>query len=108
MVYFHTKNSDLGNFFEGPGMENVGIIILLPLEYFTAIWYNLWQIGIFPPVLVCLGPGKIWQPCNGPINIRYVQLAISCFPPQFIVCMPTARYHPIFQRRRFAARVARY
>jgi hypothetical protein len=40
------------------------------LEYFTAIWYNLWLFG-----MVCgdleyfshfgmLGPRKIWQPCK--------------------------------------------
>jgi hypothetical protein len=30
---------------EGLGMENV--IFYDHLEYFTAIWYNLWSFGIF-------------------------------------------------------------
>jgi hypothetical protein len=39
------------------------------LEYFTAIWYNLWPFGIVCSHLVyfsrfgMLGPRKIWQPC---------------------------------------------
>jgi hypothetical protein len=35
-------------------MENV-VIVYDHLEYFMAIWYNVWQFGM-------LGPGKIWQP----------------------------------------------
>jgi hypothetical protein len=48
-------------------MENVGIFYG-HLEYFTAIWYNLWPFGIFCGNLVyflrfgMFGPRKIWQP----------------------------------------------
>jgi hypothetical protein len=36
MVYFHTKNSDLGIFWR-----------TLELNYFMVIWYILWPIGLF-------------------------------------------------------------
>jgi hypothetical protein len=48
MVYFYTKNTNLGMFWRAPGMENVGRFYD-HLEYFTAIWYNLWPFGIFEP-----------------------------------------------------------
>jgi hypothetical protein len=41
------------------------------LEYFTAIWYILWQFGVVCGTLVyfsrfgLFGPIKIWQPCPG-------------------------------------------
>jgi hypothetical protein len=38
-------------------MKDVGIFYG-HLMYFTAIWYILWQFGIFLPV----APRKIWQP----------------------------------------------
>jgi hypothetical protein len=40
------------------------------LEYFTAIWYNLWPFGIACGHLVyfsqfgIFGSKKIWQPCS--------------------------------------------
>jgi hypothetical protein len=48
-------------------MENVGIFYD-HLEYFTAIWYNLWLFGIVCGHLVYFlrfgkfGPRTIWQP----------------------------------------------
>jgi hypothetical protein len=59
MVYFKTKNHNLGVFLEGLGMESVGIYYAL-LVYCTAIWYTylgsfcifvvIWYIF---PVLLC-------------------------------------------------------
>jgi hypothetical protein len=49
-------------------MVNVGIFHD-HLEYFMAIWYNLWPFGIFCGHLLYIsqlgkfGPRKIWQPC---------------------------------------------
>jgi hypothetical protein len=49
-------------------MKNV-CIFYNHLEYFTAIWYNLWPFGIVCGRLVyfyhfgMLGPREIWQPC---------------------------------------------
>jgi hypothetical protein len=48
-------------------MENV-FIFYDHLEYFSIIWYNLWQFGIGRGHLVyfshfgVFGPRKIWQP----------------------------------------------
>jgi hypothetical protein len=48
-------------------MENV-VIFYDHLEYFTAIWYNLWPFGTFCGHLVyflrfgMFGTRKIWQP----------------------------------------------
>jgi hypothetical protein len=52
---------------EGIGVENV-IIFNDHLEYFMAIWHNVWQLGIICGHLVyfshfgMFGPRKIWQP----------------------------------------------
>jgi hypothetical protein len=58
MVYFRTKNSNLGKIFEGLSMEDVGICtailsILLPngifyghLVHFVIIWYTFSRVGI--------------------------------------------------------------
>jgi hypothetical protein len=49
-------------------MKNV-CIFYDHLEYFMAIWYNLWPFGIvcghlvYFPHFGMLGQGKIWQPC---------------------------------------------
>jgi hypothetical protein len=48
-------------------MENV-VIFYDHLEYFTAIWHNVWPFGIVSCHLVyfsrigMFGPRKIWQP----------------------------------------------
>jgi hypothetical protein len=42
MVYFQTKNQNLGKFWRE--MENIGLFND-HLEYFTDICYNLWQFG---------------------------------------------------------------
>jgi hypothetical protein len=65
---FLNQKNQFGHFFEGLGMENV-YIFYYHLDYFTAIWYNLWQCDIVCGHLVyfshfgIFGPGKIWQPC---------------------------------------------
>jgi hypothetical protein len=52
---------------EGLVMENV-VISGDPLEYFTAVRYNLWPFGLVCGNLVyflhfgMLGPRKVWQP----------------------------------------------
>jgi hypothetical protein len=66
MVCFQTKKSQSGYISEGLGMENV-VIVFDHLEYFFAIWYNLWPFGIICAHLVyyshfgMFGPRKIWQ-----------------------------------------------
>jgi hypothetical protein len=45
MVYFQTKNSNLGKFLEDLAMDDVGIFNGLVL-YFTAIWYILWAFCV--------------------------------------------------------------
>jgi hypothetical protein len=47
MVYFQTKNHNLGKNFEGFRMENVLYIFFVHLEYITAIWYSLRWLGSF-------------------------------------------------------------
>jgi hypothetical protein len=69
MVCFQTKNHNFGKNLEGLGMKNV-VLFYDHLEYFTAIWYNLWPLGIVCGHLVyflrfgMFGPRKIWQPCT--------------------------------------------
>jgi hypothetical protein len=66
IVCFQTKKSQFGYISEVLGMENV-IIFFDHLEYFIAIWYNLWPFGISCAHLVysshfgMFGPRKIWQ-----------------------------------------------
>jgi hypothetical protein len=52
-------------------MESV-VIFYGHLEYFTAIWYNLWPFGLVCGHLVyyCFrfGPRKIWQPWSQTIQ----------------------------------------
>jgi hypothetical protein len=45
MVYFQTKNPNLGKILKGLGIENV-VTFYDHLKYFTAIWYNLQPLGI--------------------------------------------------------------
>jgi hypothetical protein len=68
MVYFKTKNPNMGYILGGLGIDNVGIIYghlvwLWPfgilygrLVYFVVLWY-FFRFGLF-------GPRKIWQPCS--------------------------------------------
>jgi hypothetical protein len=48
IVYFPTKNRNLGKFLEGTEMEDVGTFcghsfyFYGPLKYFMAMWYILW------------------------------------------------------------------
>jgi hypothetical protein len=63
---FSSQKSRLGDILEGLGMGNV--LFYDHLEYFTVIWYNLWQFGIvcghlvYFSILVCLDKEEIWQP----------------------------------------------
>jgi hypothetical protein len=41
---FSKQKSKFGSILEGLRMENIGIFYV-HLEYFTAIWYNLWPFG---------------------------------------------------------------
>jgi hypothetical protein len=64
-LYLNQK-STLGDILEGLGMENV-VKLYDHFEYFTAMWYILWQFGIVCTHLVyfslfgMFGPRKIWQ-----------------------------------------------
>jgi hypothetical protein len=66
---FQTKLHKFGLILEGLGMESV-VIFYDHLEYFMAIWHNVWQFGIVCGHLVyfshfgMFGPRKIWQPCQ--------------------------------------------
>jgi hypothetical protein len=68
MVYFQTKNPELGKIWRTLlGTENV-VVFYDHLEYFSTIWYNLWPFGIVCGHLVyfslfgMFGPRNIWQP----------------------------------------------
>jgi hypothetical protein len=64
---FTNQKSQFGQILKGLGMENVSIFYE-QLEYFTAIWYNLWPFGIVSGNLVyfshfgIFGSRKTWQP----------------------------------------------
>jgi hypothetical protein len=67
MVYFQTKNCNLGKF-RKVCKENIGIFYG-HFSLFTAIWNILWTFGIFcgnlvyfPPCWYIV-PRNIWQPC---------------------------------------------
>jgi hypothetical protein len=53
------------------------------LEYFTAIGYNLWPLGINCGHLVyfshfgMFGPRKIWQPCLGDKDSSHRRIHLS-------------------------------
>jgi hypothetical protein len=63
---FLNQKSKFGDILEGLGMENV-VKLYDHFEYFTAMWYILWQFGIVCTHLVyfslfgMFGPRKIWQ-----------------------------------------------
>jgi hypothetical protein len=68
MVYtFSHQKIQFGNILEGIGMKNVGIFYDY-WEYFTAIWYVLWQFVTFSvicyifPILVRLDQEKSGNP----------------------------------------------
>jgi hypothetical protein len=53
MVYFHTKNPNLGlPTLEGLGMENVGIFYVVIHMYIKAIVHTLWPLCILKGHLV--------------------------------------------------------
>jgi hypothetical protein len=72
---FSSQKSKFGFILEGLGMGNVDIFHD-HLEYFMAIWYNLWQFGIVRGHLVyfshfgMFGPRQTWS---------NTVLAFSCF-----------------------------
>jgi hypothetical protein len=59
MVYFQTKNSNLGKFWRV--LQRKMLVYFMSMfglfyghwKYVTAIWYILWPFGLFFPVLVC-------------------------------------------------------
>jgi hypothetical protein len=58
MVYFQTKNPNLGKFWRVLQWQDICTlwtfgIFYSQLLYFMAIWYILWLFGIYFPVLVC-------------------------------------------------------
>jgi hypothetical protein len=61
MVYFQTKNTNLGKFWSALDWQ-------MFFFNFMAIWNNLWTFGIVGGHLVYIshfgmfGPRKIWQP----------------------------------------------
>jgi hypothetical protein len=65
-------------------MDNTGIFYDL-LEYFTAVWFNLWPFGIFCGHLVyfprfgMFGPRKIWQPCSHSCTIDFLRRAACSY-----------------------------
>jgi hypothetical protein len=68
MVYFKTKNPNLGNFGRVLQWKMLVYVFYGHVVYFTAIWYILWtfgiicgKFGIFFPFWYVV-PGKIWQP----------------------------------------------
>jgi hypothetical protein len=52
---FSNQKSQFGQILEGFGMENVGLFFD-HLEYFMAIWYNLWPFGLVCGHLVYFFP----------------------------------------------------
>jgi hypothetical protein len=68
MVYFQTKNPNLGKFWRTLKRKM--------LVYFMTIWYNLWPFGLVCGHLVyfshfgTFGARKIWQPCCSPMPIN--------------------------------------
>jgi hypothetical protein len=75
MVYFQTKNTNLGKFWKVLQWKMFGIFraimsTLQPnglfygdLVHFVVIWYILWSFGIYFYPFWCVAPIKIWQPC---------------------------------------------
>jgi hypothetical protein len=70
MVYFQTKNPNLGTFLRAFEWK-MFFTILWPfgmfcghLVYFMAVWHSLWSFGIFSPILVFLDQEKSGNPCH--------------------------------------------
>jgi hypothetical protein len=70
---FLYPKSQFGYILEGLGIKNV-IIYYNNLEYFTVIWYILWQYGVvcgnlvYFPALVCLDQEKSGNPAQGAVR----------------------------------------
>jgi hypothetical protein len=75
---FSNPKSQFGYILEGLGMEFCD-----HLEYFVAVWYNLWPFGtasghlVYFPILVCLDQEKSGNPASSPF------LGKNCFHIQF-------------------------
>jgi hypothetical protein len=69
MVCFQTQNANFGKIWRALEWK-ILLYFYAHLEYFTAIWFNLWPFGIVCGHLVyflrfgMFGPRKIWQPCH--------------------------------------------
>jgi hypothetical protein len=72
MVYFQTKNPNLGNFWRVLQWKMVVYFMSIWSTYYTAIGNILWLFGILCDHLVYFSPfwrvvpRKIWQPCPIP------------------------------------------
>jgi hypothetical protein len=66
MVYFQTKNANLGNFLECLEMNDVGKFYGHLVYLFTAIWYIVCPFGIFAVSLVYFSRfGMLYQEKSG-------------------------------------------
>jgi hypothetical protein len=64
---FSNQKYQFGYIFEGLGMENVGIFMIIwkYLVNFMVVWYSLWLFGIYIfSVLVCLDRAKSGNPAS--------------------------------------------
>jgi hypothetical protein len=52
MAFCQSKTPDLGKFFEGLAIKDIGILLHGHLVYFTGIWSSLWPFSIFYGYLV--------------------------------------------------------
>jgi hypothetical protein len=79
MVYFQTKNPNLGNFLR-VFQRKMLVFFYEHLVYFATIWYTLWTFGIVCGNLVYFStfwyvvPRKIWQPWTQPtFFVHFIQ-----------------------------------
>jgi hypothetical protein len=74
---FSNKKSQFGYIWEGLGMENVGVYYD-HLEYFAAIWYNLWPFDIDCGHLVYFSPlWYVWTKKNLATLVQSPRLEIQ-------------------------------
>jgi hypothetical protein len=79
MVYFQTKNPNLGNIWEGLTMEDVGILYG-HLVYSLAIWISLWYFGIYFPRFGMLHQEKSGNPVSD-ATLRKTEVSFTNIGP---------------------------